>query len=78
MGFCPSVLHVDALDLEDHGARAVVAAGDHHALVIRPLVHDGAALQSSVNIPADGIPRFTAEFAIHQMVKIILLWCSLQ
>lgn len=31
---------IDALNLENHGARAVVAAGNHHAVVRGPAVHD--------------------------------------
>ena len=65
--------NVDAFDLEDDRPGAVVAAGDHHAVVIRPALHDGAALQSRVHIPADGVPGFAAELAVHQVVEIILL-----
>lgn len=48
---------IDAFELEDDEARAVVAAGDHHALVVRPAVHDAAANISSTctitcNLPA--------------------------
>ena len=39
---------VDAPYLEDDGARAVVATGDHHALVVGPAVHDAATLQRSI------------------------------
>ena len=28
---------VDALQLENHRTRAIVAAGDHHVIVVRPL-----------------------------------------
>ena len=70
--------YIDALDFEDDRPRPIVAAGDHHAVVIRPALHDGAALQSRVHISADGIPGFTAELAVHQVIKIILLGCALE
>ena len=38
------------LDFEDGGARAVVAAGDHHAVVVGPVLHDGATLQRGVHV----------------------------
>ena len=57
---------VDALDLEHHGTRAVVAAGDHHALVRGPAVHDGAALQGRVDEAADAVPRLRATLAPSQ------------
>ena len=69
---------VDPLDLEDHRSGAIVAAGNHHPLVVGPLVHDRPTLQGGVDIPADGIPRLSAELSIHQVVKIILLWGALE
>ena len=33
---------VDSFDLEHHGTRAVVAAGNHHAIVRGPAMHDGS------------------------------------
>lgn len=54
---------VDALDLEHHGTRTVVAAGDHHALVRGPAAHDGAALQGRVDVAADAVPRLRATLA---------------
>ena len=45
--------NVDALDLEDDRTRAVITAGDHHAVVVRPAFHDGAALQRRIDIPAE-------------------------
>jgi len=35
---------VDALYLEDDGAGAVAATGNHHLLIVRPTLHDTAAL----------------------------------
>lgn len=63
---------VNALDLEDDRPCAIVAASDHHPLVICPLVHDGTALQSGVHISADGIPSFSTESSVHQPIEIIL------
>lgn len=51
---------VDALQLEDDRAGAVVAAGDHEAVVARPAVHDGAALQRRVDVARDAVPRLGA------------------
>jgi hypothetical protein len=64
---------IDPLDLEDHRPGPVVATGDHHPLIIGPLVHDGSALEGCVDIPADGVPRLPAEFPVHQVVKIVPL-----
>ena len=36
------------------------------------------ALQCRVHILADGIPRLTAELAVHQVVEIILLRCTFE
>ena len=48
----------------------------HHSSIIRPSLHDRATLQSGVNISADSIPRLSAELAIHQVIKIVLLRCA--
>ena len=69
---------IDPLDLEDHRPGPVVAAGDHHPLIIGPLVHDGSALEGCVDIPADGVPRLPAEFPVHQVVKIVPLGSTLE
>ena len=69
---------VDPFDLENDRPCAIITAGDHDVVIVGPAFHNGAALQSGVHIPADRIPRFTAEFTIHQMVKVILLWSTLQ
>ena len=39
----------------------------------RPPLHNRAALQCRVHIPADSIPRLTAELTIHQVIEVILL-----
>ena len=64
--------NVDTLDLEYNRSCAVVAAGDHHTIIIRPVAHDRTALQSRVHISADSVPRFTAELTVHQVVEIVL------
>lgn len=64
---------VDALDLKDDRPRTVIATGDHHTVVVGPPLHDGPSLQGGVNVPADGIPRLTAELAVHQVIEVILL-----
>ena len=58
-----SLRDVDSLDFEDNRAGPVITAGDHHAVVVGPALHDGTALKSCVNIAADRIPGFPAEFA---------------
>ena len=70
--------NVDSFDLEDDWPGAVVAAGNHHAVIVCPALHNGAALKSSVHIPADSIPFFTAELTVHQMIEVILLWRSFE
>ena len=42
-GFLVILRNIDALNLEDDWPHAVVATGDHHAVVVRPAVHDGTA-----------------------------------
>jgi hypothetical protein len=49
-----------------------ITAGDHHALVVCPFMHDGATLQGRIVIPADSIPRLSAEFCRPSMVKVIM------
>ena len=56
---------IDALNLKDHRACAVIAAGDHDPVIIGPSMHDGAALKCRIDIAADGIPCFPAEFSVH-------------
>ena len=43
-GFLVILRDIDALDLEDDRPCAVVAAGDHHAVVVGPSLHDRTAL----------------------------------
>lgn len=47
---------VYALYFKDYGSCAVVAAGDHHAVVLCPAMHDAAALQCGINVAADSVP----------------------
>ena len=69
---------IDTLNFENNRPCPVVATGDHHTIVISPSLHNGATLKCCIDIPADSIPCLTAEFSIHQMIKIILLWCTFQ
>ena len=68
---------INPLNLEDDRPGAVIAAGDHHPIIIGPALHDGTTLQGRINIAADGIPCLPAEFAIHQVIEVILLWSTL-
>ena len=70
--------NVDALDLEDDRAGAVIAAGDHHAVIFGPALHDGAALQGCVHVSANCVPGLAAKLAVHQVVEIILLGRAFQ
>ena len=70
--------NVDSFDLENDRSCAVITACDHHTVVVGPTLHNGAALKSSVHIPADSIPFFTAELTVHQMIEVILLWRSFE
>lgn len=69
---------VDPLDLENNGAGSIIAASDHHAVIVCPALHDRAALESGVNVPADRVPGLSAELTVHQMIKVILLRRTLQ
>ena len=62
---------VNPFQLEDNRARAVIAARNHHFLIVRPAAHNGASLQGGVNVTADAIPRLSAERAV-QHTEIIL------
>ena len=77
-GFLVVLRDVDALDLEDDRAGSVIAAGDHHAVVVGPALHDGAALQCCINITADGVPGLAAELAVHKVIKVVLLRRALE
>ena len=66
------------LYVKNDRSRAVIAASDHHPVIVGPALHDGAALQRRVYIPADRVPRLAAELSIHQMIKIILLGRAFQ
>ena len=52
--------NVDAFDLEHDRTGAVVAAGDHDALVVSPVLHDGAACKRRIDVAADGVPCLRA------------------
>ena len=69
---------INPLDLENDRPGAIIAAGNHHTVIIGPAFHDGTALQGSINIAADVIPCLPAEVAIHKMIEVILLWSTLQ
>lgn len=69
---------VNSFDLKDDGSRSVVTACDHDAVVVRPALHDRAALQRRVDVSAHGVPRFAAKFPVHQMIKVVLLRRPLQ
>lgn len=51
---------VNALELEDYRARAIVAAADHLVLPLHPSPHNRSALQARVDVARDGIPRLGA------------------
>ena len=42
------------------------------AIIIRPALHNGAALERRVDITADSIPSLSTGFAVHQVVEVIL------
>ena len=65
--------NVDPFDLENDGAGSIIAASDHHAVIVCPFLHDRTALKRSINIPANRVPGFTAKSSVHQMIEIILL-----
>ena len=70
--------NVYSFNLKNHRTCSIIAAGYHHPIVICPLAHNRAALQRRINISADSIPCLSAEFAVHQAVKVILLRRSFQ
>ena len=51
---------VDARELEDDRPRAVVTAGDHHAVVVRPAMHDGTAGERRIDVARNAIPGLRA------------------
>ena len=51
---------VDALQLEDYWACAIVAAADHLVLPLHPSPHNRSALQARVDVARNGIPRLGA------------------
>ena len=69
---------VNTFNLENDRPGAVIAASDHHAIVIRPAFHDGTALERGINVPADSIPCLSTELTVHQMIEVILLWRSFE
>ena len=70
--------NINPLDFENNGACAVIAAGNHHAFIIRPFVHNRSTLQCCINISADSVPCLSAKFTIHQMIKIVSFRGALQ
>lgn len=56
------LLYINSFDFENHRACAVVAACYHDMVVFHPPVHDTSALQCRVDITADTIPGFRAEW----------------
>lgn len=56
---------VDPFDLENDRAGPIIAASDHHTVIIRPALHDRAALKRSINIPADRVPGLSAKLTVH-------------
>ena len=42
-GFLVILRNIDALNLEDDRSHAIVVTGTHHAVVVRPAIHDGTA-----------------------------------
>ena len=70
--------NINSLYLKDNGTGSVIAASNHHSIVICPLAHNRSALQCRIHVSADSIPRFTAKLSVHQMIKIILSRRSFQ
>lgn len=69
---------IDSFYFKYNGSCPIIATSNQHTLVICPAMHDVSILQSCIDISAHCVSCLTAKLAIHQMVKIILLWCSLQ
>lgn len=67
-------LFIYPLQLKDDGARAIVAAGYHHLFVVRPALHDGAALQCRVDVAADAIPCFGTECSVQHAEEIVVVY----
>lgn len=74
--FCLRFRNIYSLNFENNGPCAIVTASYHHPFIVRPSVHNGTALESCIHISTDCVPGFTAEFSIHQMIKVVLLTCS--
>lgn len=53
--------NVDALELEDDRARAIIAAGYHHAVVVRPLVHECPAIRVGQILPLEILMHLCVE-----------------
>lgn len=62
--------NIYSLNLKYYRMCPIIAAGDHHSVVICPLTHNRATLQCRIYISTDGVPCLSAKFAVHQMVKI--------
>ena len=70
--------NVNTLDFKDDRPCSIIAARDHHSVIISPTLHDRSTLKRGVDISADCIPCLPTELAIHQVVEIILLRRSFQ
>ena len=65
--------------LTEEGIEAAASVLKEFGTIVRNLgiehvmVFATASLQSGIDIAADGIPGLAAEFAVHQVIKIVLL-----
>lgn len=50
------VIFINPVNLENDRPCAVTAAAGHRVLLRHPAFHDRAALQTGINISADGVP----------------------
>ena len=69
-GFLISLRDVDALDFEDDRAGAVVAAGDHHTVVVRPAFHNGPTLQRAAGTNPPAKPEGLSLFGVCQLNQL--------
>ena len=71
-------LVIQPFDLEDGGPGAVVAASDHHTLVVGPVPHDAAALKGGIDVAADAVPSLRALAAVARPPEGVLIAVALK
>ena len=77
MSAFPSIIIINSPNLKNNWSYPVRTAGNHFVFTLYPSFHDRTTLQSGINIPADGVPKFSTAGHLRSACHSIGIRCEM-